>query len=173
MDKVLGSAGVALIECINPKYNKYRVRWDIQPYIKEDGEEQGVSFLEAEVLHKPTIKEVKDIILGWENEMIDERILLGFKWNDIPVWLSTENQFNYKAAYDLAVQTGGMNLPIVFKFGTTEEPVYHTFSTVDELSGFYLSAMAYINDVLAAGWEKKDEIDWTPYVEALANLNKE
>jgi hypothetical protein len=173
MKRVLGSNDIAPIECINPKYNKYRIRYDFQPYYNEEGEEQGVSFLEAEVLHKPTIEEVKDIILGWKNEMIDEQILSGFKWNDIPVWLSAENQFNYKAAYDLAVQTGGMNLPIVFKFGTTEAPKYHTFSTLEELSSFYLSAMIYINDTLAAGWAEKDAIDWTPYAEALDNLNKE
>jgi hypothetical protein len=173
MKRTQGDATLKVVECINPKYNKYRVRYDFQPYYNDEGEEQGVSFLEAEVLHKPTIEEVKDIILGWENEMIDARILSGFTWNDIPVWLSTENQFNYKAAYDLAVQTGGMNLPIVFKFGISENPVYHTFTTVGELSGFYLSAMTYINDTLATGWTKKDAIDWTPYAEALANLNEE
>lgn len=79
------------------------------------------------------------------------------------VWLSSENQFNYKAAYDLAVQTGGQNLPIVFKFGATDEPVYHTFSTVEELSDFYLKAMTYINTVLAEGWAEKDAIDWEKY----------
>ena len=28
------------------------------------------------------------------------------------IWLSSENQFNYKVAYDLALQTNGANLPI-------------------------------------------------------------
>ena len=51
----------------------------------------------------------------------------------MPVWLSSENQFNYKAAYDLAVQTGGATLPVTFKFGTDEVPpisgVRHTGGT--------------------------------------------
>lgn len=167
MREIQGSAGISLIECINPKYNKYRVRWNIQPYVNEDGEEQGVSFYEEELTHKPTIDEIKSIIVAWYNAKIDEQILSGFVWNGLTVWLSSENQFNYKAAYDLAVQTGGANLPITFKFGTTNEPVYHTFTTVEELNGFYLSAMAYINNTLAVGWSEKDSFDYTPYEEAL------
>jgi hypothetical protein len=106
---------------------------------------------------------LKKVILEWHNQQIDERIRNGFKWNDMPVWLSHENQFNYKAAYDLAVQTGGANLPVTFKFGTTDEPVYYTFTTLEEINGFYLSAMKYINDTLAEGWREKDAIDWDAY----------
>ena len=42
-----------------------------------------------------------------ENDERDEKIVSGFVWRDMQVWLSSENQFNYKAAYDLAVQTKG------------------------------------------------------------------
>lgn len=168
MDKrVYGSVGVALIECINPRYRKYRVRWDVQPYTDEDGNARGVSFVETEFKHKPTMAEVKDVILGWMNKKIDEKILSGFVWNEMPVWLSTENQFNYKAAYDLAVQTQGASLPVMFKFGDTENPVYHTFTALDDLADFYMLAMAYINEQLAQGWEAKDAIDWSEYEKLL------
>lgn len=168
MKRVQGSEGLPLVECINPRLRKYRVRWDVQPYTEEEGEEHGhphggVTFVEHEFLHKPTMSEVKEVVLAGYNETIDETILSGFTWNGMLVWLSEENRFNYKAAYDLAVQTGGMNLPIVFKFGTTEEPKYHTFATVDELTEFYLAAMKHINDTLAAGWVLKDSIDWSEY----------
>lgn len=109
------------------------------------------------------MEQLKSFILNAINKEIDQRILSGFVWNEMPVWLSTENQFNYKAAYDLAVQTGGQNLPTVFKFGTTDQPAYHTFSTVDELTSFYVSAMQYINTQLAEGWRQKDSIDWEEY----------
>lgn len=81
----------------------------------------------------------------------------------MPVWLSTENQFNYKASYDLAVQTGGANLPIRFKFGTDEEPIYHDFTSVDELTDFYTGAMAFINETLQDGWKQKDSINICTY----------
>lgn len=76
----------------------------------------------------------------------------------MPIWLSSENQFNYKAAYDLAVTFGG-NLPCVFKFGTTENPIYYEFTETEDLTDFYLSAMNYINNTLAEGWKEKDNID--------------
>lgn len=155
-----GSSSTPKLECINKRLGKWRVRCD---YVSEDEEKESVSFLEKDFSHKPTIEEVKDFVLGVENAKIDERILGGFIWKDMPVWLSSENQFNYKAAYDLAVQTNGASLPVTFKFGATEEPIYHEFTTVAELTDFYTQAMAHVNSVLADGWAKKDALDWSEY----------
>jgi hypothetical protein len=87
----------------------------------------------------------------------------------MPVWLSTENQFNYKAAYDLAIISQGKSLPVVFKFGTTENPIYYTFDSLEEISDFYLSAMAYINNTLEEGWKAKDSINWDIYKTIIVN----
>jgi hypothetical protein len=163
MERTHGSEGVALVECINPRYRKYRVRWDVQPYVNDEGESQGVTFVETEFKHKPSIAEVKDVVLGWMNKQIDDRILSGFEWNGMKIWLSSENQFNYKAAYDLAVQTNGMNLPVTFKFGDAETPVYHKFSTISEMSDFYFQSISYINNQLTEGWKEKDSFDWSGY----------
>lgn len=163
MKRGYGSVGVDVLECINPMKGRWMLRYDIKP-TENDGE---VSFISQVIEHKPTIKEVKDIILSWMNGEIDKKLIGGFVWNDMAVWLSSENQFNYKAAYDLAVQTGGANLPVTFKFGTTDEPVYHEFTSVEELTEFYTSAMGYINGVLNEGWTAKDALDWSPYVLAL------
>ena len=57
--------------------------------------------------HKPTDEEIRSTVTAWYNRETDKAILSGFIYEGIPVWLSSENQFNYKAAYDLAVQTGG------------------------------------------------------------------
>ena len=119
---------------------------------------------------KVSFNQVKAFILEEINKRTDQSILSGFFWKDMPVWLSTENQFNYKAAYDLAVQTNGASLPTVFKFGTTEEPVYYKFDTLEELTDFYTKALTYINEQLAIGWYKKDSIDWSVYKEALNTL---
>ena len=61
------------------------------------------------------------------------------------------------------MQTNGSNLPIVFKFGTTSEPIYYSFTTIEELNDFYTKAIAYINATLKTGWNEKDAIDWTLY----------
>lgn len=113
------------------------------------------------------LNELKEHILNSINKEVDEKILSGFVWKDMSIWLSTENQFNYKAAYDLAVMSQGKTLPTMFKFGTTENPVYYTFESLEDISDFYISAMAYINKTLTDGWKEKDSIDWSAFEEAL------
>ncbi len=81
----------------------------------------------------------------------------------MPVWLSSENQFNYKAAFDLATQTAGANLPVRFKFGTDDEPQYYIFSNLEDLTDFYTKALKYVDSILNEGWEEKDSIDWSVY----------
>lgn len=159
MKRVEGSAGVALLECTNPVLGKWRVRWGVET--KEDG---SASYMEEEFDHKPDAEEIRSLVAGWYNSQTDERILSGFEYDGQLVWLSTENQLNYKAAYDLAVQTGGQNLPVIFKFGTDDSPSYRKFETVDELQDFYMKVMKHIQDALSEGWKKKkDALDLALY----------
>ena len=112
-----------------------------------------------------TLDIVKTAILGDINHRTDEKILSGLVWQDKPVWLSQENQFNFKAAYDLAVQTQGATLPVTFKLGEAEDgtPVYHTFETMEDSTDFYTAAVNHIHQSVADGWAEKDTIDWAPY----------
>lgn len=172
MRRVQGTIGVALVECINHYIGKYRVRWDIQPETGDDADKQAVSYYETEIIlqHKPNINDIRQAVLEGVNRMIDEKIISEFVWNDMPVWLSSENQFNYKAAYDLCVQTGGQTLPVLFKFGDTENPIYHQFDKQEELSDFYIKAMQFISDTLSAGWLMKDSVNWSEYEECLKTI---
>lgn len=147
-----------LIECVNPIRDKWRIRWDVQE--NEDG---TATYMEAEFLHRPTADEIRQTIIGYYNQQTDEAILSGFEYEGNMVWLSSENQFNYKAAHDLAVQTGGATLPVTFKLGTDEHPVYRKFNNLGELTEFYRQAMLYIQGALAVGWEKKDALDLSLY----------
>lgn len=149
---------MALLECTNPVKGKWRVRWDVED--KGDG---SASYMEEELGHRPDAEEVRSLVSGWYNARTDERILSGFEYEGQPVWLSSENQLNYKAAYDLAVQTGGQNLPVTFKFGTDDVPYYRTFETVADLQDFYVKAMKHIQDALQEGWKKKDAVDLAFY----------
>ena len=157
MQRTEGTAGVKLIECVSPARNKWRVRWDVQE------SEGSANYMEAEFAHKPTPEEVKALVIGWYNQQIDTTILSGFYYEGCMVWLSSENQFNYKAAYDLAVQTGGATLPVKFKFGTDDSPVYRVFSQLDDLTDFYTKAMQHIKTTLDVGWQKKDSFDLSLY----------
>lgn len=120
---------------------------------KEDG---SATYMEEEFIGKPSPEAIKSVVIGWYNQQIEETILSGFVYEDMPVWLSTENQFNYKVVYDLAVQTKGSTLPVVFKFGTDEQVQYRIFGTLEELDDFYKKAMTHVQDTLTDGWEKKD-----------------
>lgn len=153
MKRVDGNPNISLIECTNPVKGLWRIRWDIQP----------TSYMEEEFDHKPTSEEVKSIVLSYYNREIDNSILSGMEYEGVMVWLSTENQFNYKAAYDLAMQTNGQSLPVTFKFGTDDEPRYREFTTPNELSDFYRKSISYVLTTLQEGWKKKDSFDVTLY----------
>lgn len=149
------------IQCINHVRDTWMITW------KQETDNEGNSTFLSEIFqHKPSISEIKDTILAWYNAEIDTQIISGFVWKDMPVWLSMENQFNYKAAYDIAVQSNGKVLP-TFKFGSTENPVYYEFKDMEDLQDFYLEAMTYVNQTLAKGWLEKDAIDWTQYTDLL------
>lgn len=161
---MIASVGILPLECINPVRQKYKVRWDFRKI-----DDQNVSFEECDFDHKPTLEEIKTVILNRHNQEIDKKILSGFVWRDIPVWLSSENQFNYKAAFDLAamMQGQGGTLPVTFKLGTDEEPVYFEFTDIETFTDFYTSSIAYVNQVLNEGWQKKEALDWEVYTNLL------
>lgn len=158
MKRAQGNAEVRLLECVNPVRNKWRVRWDVHK--REDG---SADYMEAELDHRPTEAEISAAVKEWYNVQTEKAILSGFTYDGTPVWLSQENQYNYKTAYDLAVQTDGKTLPVTFKFGTDDEPVYRTFDSLGKLTDFYTSAVKFIQDTLADGWKKKDSIDLSKY----------
>ncbi|MFR9651402.1 MAG: hypothetical protein SNG35_05205 [Rikenellaceae bacterium] len=157
MKRVDGNPDVSLVECTNLIKGLWRIRWDIQTI------DDSTTYMEQQLEHKPTAEEVKGIVLSYYNEQIDDSILSGMVYEDAQVWLSSANQFNYKAAYDLAVQSNGQSLPVTFKFGTDDEPKYREFTTIDELRDFYYKSVSYIQKTLQEGWDKKDSFDISLY----------
>lgn len=125
-----------------------------------------------------TFDMVKDAIIADIDSQTDEKILTGFVWEDNEgvernVWLSRENQSNYSEAQRLADKKGAKNyVSKTFKIseGEDKKAFYRTFSTLDELNEFYFAVYDYIEQTLAAGWIKKDSIDFEPYE---AFFNKE
>ena len=156
--RVNGSQGAKPMECIHPPKNRWAVRWGFQP-----DENDGLTYEEAVFDYKPSIEEIKALIEGWINQTVAATIVSGYSWAGAPVWLSAENQLNYKTAHDLAVQTDGATLPVTFKLGTTEQPVYHTFEETEELTGFFTGAVRHIQDAIAEGWRQKSDLDLSAY----------
>ena len=164
------------IEAVGKSGKVWHLRWDCQPIILTDEngnkEETGLAVWAEEMFYGvPTAEAVRRIIYKYYNDITDNKILSGFVWKEMAVWLSTENQFNYKAAYDMAVQTGGSSLPCAFKFGTTEVPVYYTFETLDDLTDFYTQSLAYVQQCLSDGWATKGAIDFSVYEKEVTDGN--
>lgn len=151
---------------INDK--KVTIMWDYKPIYKKNAKGETIEtplavWQEKTFNYIPSFKEIKKVILDYYNSEIDNEILTGFTWNEMKIWLSSENQFNYKAAYDLVIQTNGENLPIIFKFGDDETPIYYEFKTIEDITNFYTSCINYIQKTLLNGWEKKENINWAFY----------
>lgn len=110
--------------------------------------------------HKPAADELKSDIVQFVNDNVDAKILTGYIWEGNPVYLSSENQFNYKSLYDLALQNNDV-LPAKFKLGEDSDGnvVYHTFEDIDELGNFYMGAIQFISQCLNEGWTEKDSIN--------------
>lgn len=123
----------------------------------KDSDESGYCW-RKDYGHKPTEEELKGDIATHVNKLIDEKILAGFIYEGNIVYLSSENQFNYKAAFDLCMLTDRGNLPVTFKFGQENDPKYRQFSTKEDLKDFYLSAISFVTNTLAEGWAEKDMI---------------
>lgn len=136
-----------------------RSKWELIYGYGTDGV-SGYTWRER-FMHKPTADEVKKTIIEQINKRVDDEILNGFKWNGIPVYLSKENQFNFKVVYDMAERSAEETLPVKFKLGENEDgvPQYHEFTTIEDLRDFYKQAMNYVNKTLLNGWAEKDNID--------------
>ena len=148
--------------------NNVIVMWDYKPIIKVNAMGETVEtplaiWQEARFNYIPSLTEIKSTILSHYNQEIEYTIKTGLKWKGMQVWLTTENQFNYKAAYDLAVQTKGATLPLSIKLGNDDNVVYYEFKTLDDFSDFYFSAMNHVQKTLSEGWKKKDNIKWELY----------
>lgn len=141
-------------------YSIGRNKWELfYGFGKDNPDDESGYNWRQKFKQKPSLADIRAIIKETINNETDRKILEGFVWKGMPVWLSTENQFNYKAAYDLAVQTNGATLPVRFKFGTDAVPVYYNFESLEDFADFYTHAMVHINTVLNEGWAEKDLAD--------------
>lgn len=157
---------------VERRSDKYIVRWNPTVMLNLDCTESDKYVVCEQVFDRmPTLFDIKEEIDSVINAETDLSILQGFRWNNEMVWLSLEDQINYKGAYDLCVQTQGQGvLPLTIKIGYSTKPVYATFNTVAEFSQFYIAMFTYIQTTLAAGWQRKDSVDYQAYDTALREL---
>ena len=161
---------------MHPEGYGYFIMWDYKPAMEDDGNgnmieaDHGTCCCVHAPYRKPTIGLVKYLINDYYNEKTNRKIFEGFKWEGKTVYLSNENQFNYKALYDIALQTDGASLPAKIKLGSDETPDYVEFKTVESFQQFYFACVAWINGCVNDGWVKKDSVDYSVFETALENV---
>lgn len=144
---------IPILECFDPIKNVWRLRWDFR----------NGSFEEIEIRYKPTLDDIKKIIIDWYNKEISNEIIYGFRWKGMKVCLTKENQMNYMMFCDNDL------FPLNLKFGDQDNPIYYSIQTKEELNEFKLEISKHIKECLQIGWSKKDNIDWSAY-EKIINL---
>lgn len=139
-----------------------RRRWKVFFGFGED--DMGTYVYGHEFEYKPSFDEVKEMILGKINAIVQENILSGLKYKDKIVWLSAENQRNI--ALDYAMAKGGdiHTLPTL-KLGTDEDYEMYTFQDVNEFVSFAVQVQTHIEGCIAWGREQKELVNWTNYEE--------
>lgn len=122
-----------------------------------------------------SFSEIKKAIIADIDACTDEKILNGYEWTilhgddegkTVKVWLSKENQNNFKAKHDAAKEYPNLvTFPMKYKISedSDEKAVYEVFQSFEELVQFYLGGLAYIESCYQEGWEVKDGIDFSVY----------
>lgn len=158
MKRAQGSINAEPIVCLNPVRGLWRVRLGITPT------DDGAEWQEHDFDHRPTADEVRNLFTEWVNSEVADKIREGLEYEGCMVWLSTENQLNYRSALDVAVQTDGANLPLRVKLGTDSEPVFKEFCSVESLQAFVTACALHVQHCLEEGWQRKAAFDVEPYL---------
>lgn len=140
--------------------NKYVVSWGLNQIDQSNDLWQWYYFV---VNHKPSINEIKTNIETFINEQTKNIIFNHFKWNDMKIYLSLENQIDYKLLFDATMIQDGKNLPEVLKFKINDENVYYEITSIDEFKDFILSINEHIRKSLKYGNDLKDSIEYYDY----------
>lgn len=146
----------------NPAKGSYMMWYDIQEEENEATNVLEYSYMEHRFDSKPSLNDIKKVIIDYYNGECDKEILSGLQYENYLVWLSQENQINYQRQYVLAVNNGS-NLPIVVKVGDDDSPQNISFTTVEDFEDFFNEVNNHIEDTLSKYRTIKDNIDWTKY----------
>lgn len=153
-----------LIHLVDPLHEKYTVAYDIK------GQGDGMTYSIQEYDHRPTTKEIVDLLSSVFNEECDEEILTGSSYTTLedepvtkPLYLSQENQFNWSTGFLLTNALGGANLPEFIKIGDDDDFYIYKIETLDQYKHFVLHVLTHIKTCLNKCWQKKANIDLSKY----------
>ena len=143
----------------NDKSNKYIVSWGLTNI-------GGINYKwNYEIFDKkPSINTIKKTINNYINSQTRYCIENKFRWNDMSIYLSIENQIDYKLLFDTTTLLEGSNLPAKVKFKINGESIYYNFETIEDMKDFIIAMNNHIRACLEVGNKAKEEINYDDYV---------
>jgi len=143
----------------NAKSNKYIVSWGLKN-IGGDNYKWNYEIFNT----KPSIDTIKKTITDYINSQTRFCIENKFRWNGMSIYLSIENQIDYKLLFDTTSLLEGSNLPEKVKFKINGESIYYDFETIDDMKDFIIAMNNHIRACLEVGNKAKEEINYDDYV---------
>jgi hypothetical protein len=143
----------------NSKTKKYIVSWGLIN-VGGDNYQWNYKIFNS----KPSINVIKDTINSSINQNTKQYIENNFKWNGMSIYLSIENQIDYKLLLDTTILLEGTNLPEEVKFKVNGENIYYSFETIDDMKDFIIAMNNHIRRYIAEGNKAKDEVNYDEYV---------
>jgi len=140
---------------------KYIISWGLSPNGKDSY--KWMYFISD---LKPTLESIRNEIESYINNETKKAISERFTWNGMSIFLSMENQIDYKLLYDVTVMQDGANLPAKLRFKVDGEYIYYEIETIDEFKDFMIAMNNHIRTALNSGYAKKESIDYNEYIQA-------
>ena len=113
--------------------------------------------------YKPSIFDIKNEIESYINECTKNNIINNFRWNNMSIALTLEDQLDYKLLFDITMLKDGDNLPETVKFKYKNQNIFYTFESLDEMKEFIIEMNDHIRRCILFGNEWKESIDYTVY----------
>lgn len=154
VQKISCSEGLKPIECINPRRDRWAVRWDLH----QEGENGWFAF-EVIIDHKPTPGEIRSIIEAHIDTMTGAEIIDGFKWKGKKIRLTDSTQRNFLFAVVSLNHTGEIDrAPFI---GLLEADTDE--AAKEELPEIVAAMWQHIKERRAEGQQLKDAVDYSLY----------
>ncbi len=145
---------LAPIECINPRRDRWAVRWN-----HHRDEERGWLAVEMITDGRPTIDEIRDAVAEYFDAQTQNRIANTFFWNGRKVRLTDAAQRNFLFAVYSLDKTGEIDrAPFI---GLLEADT--DAAAADELGDMVAAMWTHIKECRAAGIEAKNAVDYSQY----------
>lgn len=152
--KISCSENIEALECINPRRDRWAVRWDHH----QDADGNWFVY-ESRFDHRPTIDEIRAIIGATIDAETQDKIVNGFTWNGKPVRLTDTTQRNFLFAVYEIDKTGNVDrAPFV---GLLEADT--DAAAADELGEIVVAMWRHIKTTRAEGIARKEAVDYSLY----------